>query len=151
GLTRRGVGSCDLEEAGADVDAHDLDAEGTERMCVAPRSTADVEDPHPRFEPESFDQEGNLLGGAFRERIAEVGAAEMIGEIFEPMIAGRGQMIAGHELIKVRGDIPDDPTLRTWLATPPTRRRPANHFPSGTKRWRRCGRCSTRSHLGTIS
>ena len=52
---------------------------------VAAGAAADVEHPHPRLEPEHVDEERDLLLGALRERVAQVGRPEVVGDRLEPV------------------------------------------------------------------
>lgn len=47
------------------------------------RTTPHVQDPHPGLQAEQVDQELNLLGGAFGERVPQVRLAGVIGDRLE--------------------------------------------------------------------
>ena len=91
-----------VDEALADVDADDLDAPRGQRVGVAAGPAADVEHPHARLEPERVDEEADLLLGALRERVAQVGVAEVVGDRLEPVVvvAGHGRVV-GHRADRV--------------------------------------------------
>jgi hypothetical protein len=59
---------------------------------VAPRPAADVEQPHARLEGERIDEEVHLLRGALRERVAQVGVAEVVGDGLEPVVGPVGRI-----------------------------------------------------------
>ena len=78
----RGIGR-DEKQPSAD----DLDSPPTERMGVASWSTSDVEHALAWVKTEQADEEVDFLFGALGERVAQVGASEMIGDVLEPVIA----------------------------------------------------------------
>src|SRR5690606_18414405 len=85
-----GVPGRQLDEPAADVDAHDLDPPLGQGPGVAARPAADVEHPHPRLEAQLVDEERHLVGRPLRERVAQVGVAEVVGERLEPVAGGVG-------------------------------------------------------------
>ena len=52
---------------------------------MAAGAAADVEDPGAGRQAEALDEEVDLLVGALGERVAEVGRAEVIGDVLEPV------------------------------------------------------------------
>ena len=54
-------------------------------MGVAPGAATDVEDPGAGRQTEAVDEEADHLVGAFGEGIPQVGATEVVGDIFEPV------------------------------------------------------------------
>jgi hypothetical protein len=54
-------------------------------MGMAPRPAADVEHATAFRQAERVKEKGNLLLGAFGERVPEIGAAEMVGDALEPV------------------------------------------------------------------
>ena len=68
-----------------EVDPHDITTCFGERSGVTARPTADVEHTRARSQAEDVGQERDLLGGALRERVTEVGRPEMVGHRLEPM------------------------------------------------------------------
>ena len=82
-LLRGPVGHFD--ERGADVDAGDPDAQAGERDGVPAGPATDVEHLVAGAQPEVPDEEGDLLVGALREAVAEIGAAEVRRHPLEPV------------------------------------------------------------------
>ena len=64
-----------------------------QRVGVAPGSAPDVEHPHAGLQPERLDEEADLLPGPLRERVAQVGVAQVIGDRLEPVVG-----VGGHRL-----------------------------------------------------
>ena len=79
------VGSGDVDEPLADVDADDLHPPFGEGVGVPAGPAADVEHPLAGPQAEGVDQELDLLLGALGERVAEVGGAEVVGDRLEPV------------------------------------------------------------------
>ena len=85
GCTVGRVGRGHLDEALRNVHPGHVDATPGELVAVAARSTADVEQRHPRLQAEQDDQRVHLPNRALRKRIAQVGGAEVVGQPFKPV------------------------------------------------------------------
>ena len=85
-----------VDERLGDVDAVHDDAPPGELVGVAPGPAPDVEHPRPGLEPERGDDVVDLLHGPLRERVAQVRRPEVIGDRFEPVVAGHAVSDGGH-------------------------------------------------------
>ena len=98
-LERRTVGRVtagQVDERLGDVDAVHDDAAVGELVGVAPWAAPDVEHPLARHQSERADDVVDLLHGPLRERVAQVRRPEVIGDRFEPVVAGHAVSDGGH-------------------------------------------------------
>ena len=92
-------GPCLTEEPSSDVHAHHGHAPASQLAGVSPGPAPEVEHPMSRPEVQDLDQEVDLR--ALGERVAEVRAAEVVGERLEPVCAQEALLISA-EAGKVR-------------------------------------------------